>query len=109
MSKLTYKARENLSGGAFVFPKERRYPIHDEAHARNALARSSGKSEEARVSAAVHARYPNIGKEKISAVTLHAFEDEMQKISVAIPGGFLHNLGPRIVTAVGKKIGRAHV
>lgn len=66
--KLTYKARENLSGGAFVFPGERRYPIHDESHARNALARASGKSEEGKVRAAVHARYPNIGKEKSSGV-----------------------------------------
>lgn len=61
---LTSKTRKNLSEGAFVFPKERRYPIHDESHARNALARASGKAEEGRVRAAVHARYPNIGKEK---------------------------------------------
>jgi hypothetical protein len=64
MAKLTYKARENLGAGAFVFPKDRRYPIHDRAHARNALARASGKSEESAVKRAVHSRYPDIGKEK---------------------------------------------
>jgi hypothetical protein len=67
---LTSKARNKLSEGSFVFPAERRYPIHDEAHARNALARASGKSEEAQVRAAVHAKFPNIGKEK-QAFTLH--------------------------------------
>lgn len=61
--KLTSKARNKLSGGAFVFPEDRRYPIHDESHARNALARASGKAEEGKVRAAVHARYPGIGKE----------------------------------------------
>lgn len=60
--KLTYKARENLGAGAFVFPGERRYPIHDQAHARNALARASGKAEESTVRRAVHAKFPGIGK-----------------------------------------------
>ena len=59
---LTSKSRNSLSAGAFVFPDERRYPIHDESHARNALARASGKSEESKVRAAVHAKYPGIGK-----------------------------------------------
>jgi hypothetical protein len=56
--------RKQLSAGAFVFPKERRYPIHDLAHARNALARASGKPEEARVKAAVYSRYPQLRKGK---------------------------------------------
>jgi len=64
--ELTTKARENLSSGQFVFPKERRYPIHDAAHARNALARVSqhGTPEEkARVRAAVARKYPEIGED----------------------------------------------
>ena len=40
------------------------YPIPDASHARNALARASGKPEEATVRAKVHAKYPNIGKDK---------------------------------------------
>ena len=43
MTKLTYEERKELPQGEFVFPKTRRYPIEDAAHARDALARSSGK------------------------------------------------------------------
>lgn len=67
MAKLTYKARKNLSGKSFVFPKDRAYPIEDKAHARNALARVSqhGSSEQkAKVRAAVHRKYPEIGRSK---------------------------------------------
>ena len=66
--KLSYKARKALSSGSFVFPKERRYPIEDKAHARNALARvsqhGSSSSEKAKVRAAVHSKYPDIGKDE---------------------------------------------
>lgn len=61
--ELTGSEREELSGGEFVFPKERRYPIHDEAHARNALARVAqhgSPEEQARVKSAVRKKYPNI-------------------------------------------------
>lgn len=58
MAKLTTEARNALPSSAFVFPGSRRYPIHDIAHARDALARSSGKPEAAKVRAAVHRRYP---------------------------------------------------
>lgn len=61
MAKLTTAERNNLPGSAFVFPKDRRYPIHDESHARDALARASGKPEESQVRAAVSRRYPDIG------------------------------------------------
>lgn len=36
------------------------YPIPDESHARNALARSSGKPVASQVKAAVKAKFPNI-------------------------------------------------
>lgn len=61
--KLTYKARKQLPAGSFVFPKKRGYPIHDIAHARNALARVSAhgsSSEKAAVRRAVYARYPQL-------------------------------------------------
>jgi len=64
--KLTTKARKALSKGQFVFPGERRYPIHDKAHARNALSRVSQHGtpvEKAKVRAAVHRKFPNIGKD----------------------------------------------
>ena len=64
-AKLKAKQRNALPDSAFALPG-RRYPIHDESHARNALSRVSqyGTSEEqSKVRAAVHRRYPNIGRE----------------------------------------------
>ena len=62
-AKLTYAQRKALPASAFVFPKERKYPIHDRAHAINALARVQqfGTPEEKRkVIAAVCRRYPDL-------------------------------------------------
>jgi hypothetical protein len=64
MTKLTNDERKELPKGDFVFPKTRRYPIEDVAHARDALARSSGKPEHATVVAAVKRKYPEIDVEK---------------------------------------------
>ncbi len=41
MSKLTYGEREHLPNRDFALPRERKYPIEDAAHARNALSRVS--------------------------------------------------------------------
>jgi hypothetical protein len=57
---LTGKKRSALSKSSFAIPGERAYPIHDRAHAANALARSSGKPEAAKVRAAVCKRYPDM-------------------------------------------------
>ena len=46
-----------------MFPETRRYPIEDVAHARDALARSSGKPEQAVVTA-VRRKYPKMDIEK---------------------------------------------
>jgi hypothetical protein len=54
-------ARKALPTSSFAGPG-RTYPIPDAAHARNALARASGKSVEGQVRAAVHRRYPQIGR-----------------------------------------------
>ena len=64
MTKLTSAKREGLPKGDFVFPKTRRYPIEDTSHARDALARSSGKPEHAAVVAAVRRKFPEIEIEK---------------------------------------------
>ena len=64
MTKLNYEERKEMPEGDFVFPKTRRYPIEDAAHARDALARSSGKPEHATVAAAVKRKYPEIDVEK---------------------------------------------
>ena len=39
MSKITEASREHIDDENFAFPKERREPIHDAAHVRNAIAR----------------------------------------------------------------------
>lgn len=61
--KLTTAKRDSLPSSSFVFPDERKYPIHDESHARNALSRvaANGTPEEKqKVRAAVRRRYPTI-------------------------------------------------
>jgi hypothetical protein len=39
MAKLTETKREHLSNEEYAFPKERKEPIHDAAHLRNAVSR----------------------------------------------------------------------
>ena len=76
MARLTYAKRQGLPKKTFATPptasaKERgakgSYPLTDEAHARNALARVSqfGNSEQkAKVRAAVKRRYPGISQSR---------------------------------------------
>jgi hypothetical protein len=60
MAKLTAAARKRLPKSDFVEKGARKYPIPDAAHARDALARSSGKTEHAAVVAAVRRKFPRI-------------------------------------------------
>lgn len=63
MAELDTEERAELPASDFAEPGKRAYPIEDESHARDALARVSeyGSPEErAQVRAAVHAKYPNI-------------------------------------------------
>ena len=39
MSNITEAKRENIADDKFAFPKDRKEPIHDAAHIRNAIAR----------------------------------------------------------------------
>ena len=39
MSKVSEPQRDEMTNGEFAFPKERKEPIHDAAHVRNAIAR----------------------------------------------------------------------
>lgn len=63
-AKLSSKQRGDLPKGDFVFPDKApgsgSYPIPDRSHAANALARASGKPEEAAVKAAVYRKYPDL-------------------------------------------------
>ena len=71
MAKLTAKGRKNISAANTAVPSKRTksggavsgsYPIPDIAHARNALARSSGKAVAGQVRAKVVAKYPQLKK-----------------------------------------------
>jgi hypothetical protein len=66
MAKLTTKARKAIPTSSFAGPG-RSYPIENISHARNALARASGKSVEAQVKRAVYAKYPSLRKAKARA------------------------------------------
>lgn len=62
MAELSAKKRNKLPDNAFALPKERKYPIPDLSHSKNALARSSGKPEEKTVRAAVVKKFPSLKK-----------------------------------------------
>lgn len=64
---LTADDRKKLSKKSFALPGKRKYPIPDEVHARNALARVAQHgtpAEQKKVRAAVEKRYPGIGNDK---------------------------------------------
>ena len=51
MSELTEKKRDNLDDGNFAFPEQRKEPLEDASHVRNAIARFNqvkGVSDEER-------------------------------------------------------------
>lgn len=63
MARLTAAQRRKLPASAFAYPKQRKYPIMDRAHARAALALSARKStfgSYATVARKVAARHPGI-------------------------------------------------
>ncbi len=63
MGELSYRARKKLPDSAFAMRRERKYPIPDVAHGRNALARvaAEGTPREKRiVRRKVHERFPSI-------------------------------------------------
>lgn len=65
MAKLTGKQRKKLPKTSFALKKQRKYPIHDKAHAKNALSRvkqSGTKAQQKAVRAAVTKRYPSLKK-----------------------------------------------
>jgi hypothetical protein len=74
VAKLNAAARKKLPSKDFALPGKGAgksgkgsgsYPIPDASHARNALARSSGKPVAAKVRAKVAAKFPGIGKSSL--------------------------------------------
>ena len=63
MAKLSDKDRDRLKDSDFAEPEERKYPIEDETHARNALARvaqNGSEEEQKEVRKRVEERYPDL-------------------------------------------------
>ena len=52
MSKLKDEDKDELPKSKFALPDERKYPIEDEAHARNAKARAAQQEKAGNLSAA---------------------------------------------------------
>ncbi|KAA0114911.1 hypothetical protein SAMN02799622_04442 [Methylobacterium sp. UNC378MF] len=52
MSKLKTEEREDLSKSKFALPEERKYPVEDKAHARNAKARAAQQEKAGNLSPA---------------------------------------------------------
>lgn len=70
MAKLKKGQRKKLPASSFAYPAQRKYPIHDRSHARNALARAASSKTSgtyAHVAAAVNRRYPGMAKGKTKA------------------------------------------
>lgn len=66
MAKLSAADRRKLKDSDFAEPDRRKYPIEDEAHARDALARVAqhgSEAEQRQVRKKVEERYPEIGKD----------------------------------------------
>lgn len=65
--KMDMADRKALPSKDFAVPSKApgsgSYPINDKSHAKNALARSSGKPVAAQVKAKVAAKFPGIGKD----------------------------------------------
>jgi hypothetical protein len=72
MAQLSYAERKKLPASSFVFPKSRSFPIEDRAHARAALQAAGGArsgkpaspAKKAKIRAAVHRKYPDMGSLK---------------------------------------------
>ena len=66
MAELTYQKRKRMRSSSFALEKERKYPIHDISHARNALARVAQhgtRAEQKEVKREVYAKYPGLRPE----------------------------------------------
>lgn len=65
MAKLKKGQRKKLAASSFAYPAQRKYPIHDRAHARAALSRAASSKTSGsygHVAAAVNRKYPGMAK-----------------------------------------------
>lgn len=67
MAKLSAKRRKRLPKSSFVYPGQRKYPIHDKPHAKAALrmgARRDTYGSISTIKAKVYKRYPSLKPNK---------------------------------------------
>jgi len=67
MARLSTTVRKKLPSKSFAEPDKKKYPIENEAHAKNALSRVSRfgtPAEKAKVRRAVKKKYPSMEKDK---------------------------------------------
>ena len=89
-AELNASSRNALPDSAFAIPATREYPIHDESHARNALARVSqyGTDREKQiVRGAVKRRYPNLEMATQEGENMGANAKKQGKTQAAILAG----------------------
>ncbi len=96
---LSSTERRGLGKRNFAIPSQRKYPIEDKAHARNALSRVSANGTEAekqKVRSAVHRKYPSIGEaEKL--ISLEQSPDQCEECREI-------QIGRRILELTGSEI-----
>ena len=66
MAQLSRKRRNRLPKSSFVYPAQRKYPIHDKAHARAALRLGKQRRTFGSISTIrrkVYKRYPSLKKQ----------------------------------------------
>lgn len=82
---LTASSRAQIDDKNFVFPKERKYPIHDKDHALAALGMvgmHGTPDEKSKVHAAVHARYPGLTVKKAAVATYEQLQNWARRARV---------------------------
>lgn len=66
MPKLSAKSRDKLPAKDFALPKERKYPVENASHARNAKARASEMEAKGRISKSTEKRIDAKADAKLS-------------------------------------------
>ena len=56
MAKLTAASRKKIPSKEFGFPSERKYPVEDKAHARNAKARAAQEFNKGKLSSSAKSK-----------------------------------------------------
>lgn len=108
---LTADDRKKIPRSSFAIPEKApgsgSYPIHDRKHAIDALARSSGKSEEGRVKAAVYKKFPDL-KEGVKEGEAEARKHMTNAMHVLRDGGSTRAFRGHLARA-SKELPRLHI